>query len=308
MILNAYKLDVWDRCERRLAFEKEWEPKTISPLGLLYLALEHALISDDPEQAAKDETIRVAQTRELDSGDHNAFMTIRHLGYLAGIIAVALRQRLGPLTKVEVDFSWESALFETASGIRHRIELVSHWDDDRLRAAAHSWRVVGELAALQAPLTLTAVVIGPQRAGRRHSYWSKGVLHPTNSTLRFERRRGRGGNDFTRGWEDVWREQRAEISTERWLNVMRSDNVLDEMILSREIAFNRDDPRMGRARKDLIEIACRMKNASTKAPMRRSSCDETGRGACPFQHVCYAPKEITPADLVHIYRQIEDDS
>ena len=43
MIVSARLFDVFDRCGRRLAFERDYEPRTISPLGLLYGALEAAL-------------------------------------------------------------------------------------------------------------------------------------------------------------------------------------------------------------------------------------------------------------------------
>src|SRR5271167_4450961 len=157
-------LDSYDRCERRYAFSREWESKSISPLALLYRALEAAITTpDDPEQVAKDVTLEIAQKSELQTGGENAFMIIRHIGYLAGIIAVALTEKYGKFTKLPPkhtkDFEWESNLFRVGKR-NHRIELVSHLDDDRLRSIAHSWATVGELAALESQLTLTAIVIG----------------------------------------------------------------------------------------------------------------------------------------------------
>src|SRR2546427_685420 len=76
MRLNAGMLDTWDRCERRFAFSKKWESKSISPLGLLYHALESALAAADPEQAAKDATMERVRDFELASGEHNTFMMI----------------------------------------------------------------------------------------------------------------------------------------------------------------------------------------------------------------------------------------
>ena len=305
MILSAELLDQYDRCERRYSYEQKYQAKVISPLGMLYAALESALLDSDPEQEAKDTCMRIAGSQELITGELNAFLTIRHIGYLAGIIAVALRERLGVLERVQSriceDFKWRSDLFETQNGELHRIELVSYLDDDRLRATAHSWRVIGELAALERPLTLTNVIIGAQRGGRRHSEWSKGLLHPSNKALRFARRNQKN-TGFNENWEKVWREHQSEISTEKWLAAMRADDVLDGLILSREIAYNSKDNRMIAARREMAYLAVAMEGSYERAPMRRSSCDETGKGACVFQNVCYSPTEATPDDFPHLYQ------
>jgi hypothetical protein len=307
MKLSAQMLDTYDRCERRYAYSQNYEPKSISPLGLIYIALEAGIQSDDPEQTAKDATMEAAQNFELQLTDLNAFTVIRHCGYLAGIIAFALREKLGILSAVDQtetdEFTWESGLWEAESGTRHRIELISHFDDDRLRSAAHSWMVIGELAALEAPLHLTQVVIGAHRGGRRHSAWSKAFLHPQNHGLRFGRRQSKQSG-FSDGWEEVWREHRAEISTAKWINQMRVDGVLDGLIFSRKIAYRPEDNRMKAARQEMVEIAFNMRGASETSPMRRSSCDETGRGACPYQPVCYSPIETSPDRLVHLYCRI----
>ena len=192
-------------------------------------------------------------------------------------------------------------MFETESGDRHRIELVSHLDDDRLRATAHSWRVIGELAALEAPLTLTNVIIGAHRGGRRHSEWTKGLLHPANHQLRFARRNQKN-TGFNEHWEKVWREHQSQISTETWLRAMKADGVMDSLILSREIAYNPKDNRMIAARREMAYLAIAMEGSYERAPMRRSSCDETGKGACVWQNVCYSTTEATPEDFPHLYQ------
>jgi len=308
-ILSSAMLDSFDRCERRFAYSREFVSKSISSLALLYHALNSALINPDPEQTAKDATIKLAQTRELQLFDLNAFMVIRHIGYLAGIIATALQNKFGILTRLAPtdchEFEWHSDLFETASGTRHRIVLVSHLDDDRLRAEAHSWATIGELAALQSPLTLTAIIIGAHRGGRRHSPWAKGLLHPQNHSLRFAARQRMKGSGLNSGWEEVWREHKGEISTAQWLDRMAGDGVLDQHILSREIRFSASDNRLVVARREMIQIMRAMKSASEDSPMRRSSCDETGRGACEFQAVCYSPVPTDPSQLVHLFTRSE---
>jgi hypothetical protein len=303
MILSSEKLSCLDACERKFAYQQKYDSKLISPLGVLYAAVEAGIVDADPEQAAKDATMRAAAHKEIILTEINRWTTVRHIGYLAGIIAVALQDRLGALKRVNTlqgdDFDWESALFETASGVKHRIELVSHFDDDRLRAAAHSWRVIGELAALQTPITLTAVVIGPQRGGRRHSEWAKGLLHPSNKALRFAPRSAKKAG-FNDSWEKVWREHRSEISTEKWLDALRQDGVLDSLILCREIPYKAEDNRMTVARRDMVFATYAMEGASENSPMRRSSCDDWG--GCQFAHSCWSATEATPADFPQLYQ------
>ncbi|HEY3620773.1 MAG TPA: hypothetical protein VGK96_28550 [Candidatus Sulfotelmatobacter sp.] len=294
MILTPAMLDEHDRCERRYALSRKYEPRSITPLGLLYAALEAALVSEDPEQEAKDTTLRIAQERDLDTAE-NRFMVVRHTGYLAGILAVALQCRLGNLEKQEPvpfgEHEWHSNLF---SG--HRIVLMGHWNDDALRSYAHSWGTIGELAALERSLTLTAVILGSHSHGRRHSAWTKGHLHPSNRELRFRKRSG-GSLD----WQEVWRDQ-SQIATVDWLKVMQSDGVLDELILNREIRYDPADSRMVQARSDMKDMARSMPHTQETSPMRRSACDEVGRGACPYQACCYSPTPVTPDQLPHLYR------
>lgn len=298
MTISARILDSHDRCERRYAFEQRYDSKMLSPLRVIYLGLEAALVSPEPEQAAQDAIMRELSTHEIDAGESNKFMVVRHCGFLAGIVAVALRERLGMLKRVESTADWQSSLFETESGARHRIELVSHFDDDRLRACAHSWRVIGELAALEAPLTLTAVVIGPQRTGRRHSEWTKAFRHPANRALRFAPRSAKKAG-FSDGWLKVWRDT-ENIPTDRWLEQMNQDGVMDSLIVSREIAYKPNDNRMIEAKRNMVEIAETMKLARTDSPMRRSSCDDWG--GCPWQTCCYSPTPAGPEAFPHLYQ------
>lgn len=300
MILTPEALDTYDKCERRYAFSRRYDPLTITPLGLLYAALEWALISGDPEQAAKDECLRIAREKEIQSEHLNGFAVVRHVGLLAGIIALALHKKFGRMRRLDpVPFGenqWQSNLFAVRART-YRFVLTSHWDDDTLRAYAHSWGTVGELAALEAPLNLVAIVIGASRNGRRHSAWTKGLLHPVNGSLRF-RKRQKG--DFSDGWQEVWRENRMDIPTEKWLAQMEADGVMESLIVSREIAYRAEDARMQSARREMFQIIGQMGEAREDAPMRRSACDLWG--GCPFQPCCFSAKAITPADLQNLYR------
>lgn len=303
MILSALSYDIFDRCPRRFAFEREYEPRTISPLGLMYAGVEGGIVAQDPCEGAKDAVRAVTAVRDIDSPTLAAISAVRHIGLMAEVITLALRRKLGPMFHVERyvfgEHEWQSGLFETRKGALHRIILVSHIDDDVLRGFAHSWGTVGELAALERDVTLTFVAIGAQRGGRRHSAWSKCFQHPVQkSALRFGRRKG--SNGFTSGWTDVWREQ-TDIRAERWLDQMTADEVVEDLIQSRRIPYRKDDARIEQAKSDLFTILPQMERATIDSPMRRSSCDEVGRGACPWQGYCWSATEVEVAELPHLY-------
>lgn len=304
MILTPHIFDVFDRCERRMAFEKDYESAAISPLGLLYGAVEGSMVSNNPVEGAKAAIVSMTQRLDVTTGELSPISTVRHVESMAEVIALALRAKLGKGQRLEPvplgNHQWQSNLFECRNGLM-RVVLASHLDDDSLRSYAHSWQTIGELAALEKPITLAVVVIGHQRGGRRHSHWSKGFQHPVQkSSLRFAPRKRDDG--FTQGWKQVWREQ-DNITAKTWLEQMKNDEVLSDLIVTRQIAYKAEDARMIQARADMLKIAEQVVRARTDVPMRRSSCDEIGRGACPFQAVCYSPTPIGPEDLPHLYHE-----
>lgn len=306
MILTSQLFDCFDRCARRLAFERDYEPTTISPLGLLYAAVEAALIGNDPAQAAKDAILDLTQRLDVNSGELSPISVVRHVEAMAEVIALALRARFSQMQRLDLasfgEHRWKSNLFERRSGDLHRLILASHMDDGSLRSYAHSWGTIGELAVLERPIALLIVIVGAQRGGRRHSAWSKGFLHPIQKVLRFQQRKKADG--FTQGWKECWREQ-TEIKAQTWLDRMRMDEVLPDLITVRRVQYRAEDERMKQARRDMLALIPRMEAVTAEEPMRRSSCDELGKGACPFQAICYSPTPVEPADLPQLYRACE---
>ena len=207
MILDSRMFDTMDRCEKRFAFEREHEPTTITPMGLLYAGVEGSLTSADPCQGAKDAIAERTQWMEVNAGDLSPISAVKHVEAMAEVIALALNSKIGVGSPVpEIPFgehAWQSGLREFR-GQLHRIILTSYMDDDSLRSFAHSWQTIGELAALERSITLTVVIIGAQRGGRRHSPWSKGFIHPVQKTLRIGRRKAGQGDGFTTGWKEIW--------------------------------------------------------------------------------------------------------
>jgi hypothetical protein len=269
----------------------------------MYAGVEGGVVAPDPGEGAKDAVRAVTAVKDVDAGPLAAISAVRHVGLMAEVISLALRRKLGPMSRLQdVEFGkhqWHSGLFETKGAILHRFVLVSHIDDDVIRGFAHSWGTVGELAALGRDVTLTFIAIGAQRGGRRHSHWARAFQHPIQKTmLRFGRRKG--SNGFTDGWKEIWREQ-TDITAARWLDQMQADDVLGDLIQSRTIPYRKDDARIAQAKTDMFTILPQMESASVDSPMRRSSCDDLIRGVCPWQPLCWSPTEVEVEDLGHLF-------
>jgi hypothetical protein len=116
--------------------------------------------------------------------------------------------------------------------------------------------------------------------------------------LRFGRRKG--SNGFTSGWVDVWREM-TDITADRWLDQMASDDVLTDLIQSRTVPYRKDDARIAQARSDLFMILPQMERASVDDPMRRHSCDDVLKGPCPWSPLCWSPSAASVEELGHLF-------
>ena len=307
MILTAQLFDIFDRCERRFAFEREYEPRTISLTGLLYAAVEGSLTAPDPCQGVKDAIAERTQRLDVSAGDLSPISAVRHVESMAEVIALALREKFGSARRADDaklgEHVWRSNLF-ICRGRPHRFVLTSHLDDDSLRSYGHGWQTIGEMAALETSIMLTAIIIGAQRSGRRHSPWAKGFLHPVQKQLRIGRRKAAQNDGFTSGWKEIWREQ-SDIKADTWLERMQADEMMGDLIVSRKLQYRGEDERMKQARREMFTLADEMGRATVEAPMRRSSCDEIGRGACPWQAVDYSAIPLSPDDLPHLYRRRE---
>ena len=301
-MISALALDTIDRCQRRYALERTHETRTITTMGLLYAGVEGGITG-----SALDAIRSITAVKDVEAGQLAAISAVRHVGFMAEVVSLALTRRFGKFRRVEpVAFGkheWQSNLFESKHGL-HRILLMASLDDDALRGYAHSWGTVGELVALRKDIILTAVVVGAQRAGRRHSHWTKCFQHPVQkSALRFARRKSGKESGFTEGWREVWREA-TDIGASTWVDRMESDAVLDDLIRTHRIPYKADDHRLVLAKRDMLKILPQMESASADSPMRRSSCDSV-IGACPWQALCWSPTEVDLSDLAHLYRAKE---
>ena len=105
MILNSQILDTFDRCSRRLALERTHEPLTISPIGLLYAGVGGGVIAPEPCIGAIDAVREMTGKYGIDSPNLAAISVVRHIGFMAEVISLALTRRYGQMRRLpESDF------------------------------------------------------------------------------------------------------------------------------------------------------------------------------------------------------------
>ena len=250
-MISAQLLDTIDRCPRRYALERTHETRTITTMGLLYAGVEGGItgsaLNADPFYYRRQGCGSGATRGNLGSASRWIYGGSR--------VSLALTRRFGQFRRIDLvpfgKHEWQSNIFESKHGL-HRIILTSSLDDDALRGYAHAWGTVGELVALKKDIILTAVVVGAQRGGRRHSHWTKCFQHPVQkSALRFARRKGGKADGFTEGWREVRREA-TDIAAATWVDRMESDSVIEDLIRVHRVPFKADDARMTRAKKAML--------------------------------------------------------
>lgn len=311
--LDAPIIESWERCRRQWAFSQDWELVRVTPMGTLYRALQNALTRPEPDPAAaKAFVMTEAGERGVWTEVRDPYATMVHYAHLAEVLARVLRQPNSEPLKLHSpmkigDHEWQPASYVMDGGIRlMRVVLADHWDDARQLAEIHSWRTVGDICATGLPMTLRVLVIGSQRDGRRHSFWSKGQRHPVNKQLRFARKHGKA-DGLSASWETVWRED-CDISAQTWLEQMARDGIWKELAFDRKVAAPSklqrervlDDIRRIAEEMDVIHPSGHMiyPGKPWLYPMTRSACDDPIRGSCPFQCCCYSPgeAEVLPGD------------
>jgi hypothetical protein len=109
--------------------------------------------------------------------------------------------------------------------------VVDRWPELGDPAILNSWDVQGECAAYGIEMDLLIAVIGQRREERWHSPWTRGVLHPVNQVLRFQKR---DGEPFGSTWERIWREH-FKGDRQDWLDALTEDGLLPEILLVHQV-------------------------------------------------------------------------
>lgn len=265
----------------------------MSPLQMLHEAVRLALTepAEDIGINAGEHYVTLASERGLDLTDSvNTYRCAINHAAIADIVVSAIHpDRTWDVPQALP--SWNSSCL-IAGGFLRRFVAVSHWNDDRLLYESRSWYCLGELAHYRLPMQLIVANVGHMSGGRRTGYWSKALLHPQRSSLRFRRRARSSIEGFKESWSPVYREEHDEIDREKWLQAMLDDGVLQESLF----VVNIPVPPETECRK-IQELATRqlqrLHSLKDLPDQQLSTCFDP-LSPCPFRSCCHGEQEQGP--------------
>ena len=289
---SAEIITALEGCARRAFWMRTWRPAKKTPTEILLDAVERTMQEEKREdlgEFAGECVMEAAESTTIDTKVNDLYGTIIHHAALADVISSALRKPREPawLTPEPLE-SWEPSCFLSPDGFHlRRIVLVTDWNEDRHYSCCRSWQSLGAVCAYGLPLQMAVIVLGANRDGKRHGPWAKGLLHPANKKLRF-RKKTSVSEPFKSSWNQIWREDRDEISTRDWLEAMLQDGVLPD------VCFNVEIPVPAKAARDRIcDLAKRrleqMAKMKALPDMQLSTCDWPK--PCDFRTPCHGGRE-----------------
>lgn len=290
---SAELLTMYEPCNRKGIWARDWEKWKISDIEMLQRSIRAGLLSDrkDFNIAAGEETMFISAESGLESKEFNLYDQCVHLAALSDIVTLSVRKSSENPWLIPEDVrlgdgpTWRSAAYLRPDGAYlRRIALVSNWGDDRHFAECRGWFSMGEMVAYGLPMQLVVAVIGQSRSGKRHSPFTKGLLHPVNKRLKFKKKNN-PSEPFKDSWTPVWREDHDEISTESWLQSMLTDTVLEDHLFKVDIPLpTKEAQRKIRdlASKKLEEI----ETANILPDQQLSTCDHPY--PCVFRNACHS--------------------
>ena len=227
-------LEHFEHCHREGIYARDWQKSKITPAQMLAEGIKEGLTVDSPNygQMAGEHCFELAVNPGLDSKEYDLHSETIHICSLSDVISSAIRKKepWKPLGAIEVGEGgrWENDAYLDDTGCLRRVLCVSSWSDERHYGLCRSWGTLGTMCLAGRPMKIAVAVLGQHKDGRYHGPWSKGLLHPANKKLRF---RKKTEGKFKDTYIPVWREDRAEISTNEWLDSMLTDGVLQDSLI-----------------------------------------------------------------------------
>jgi hypothetical protein len=289
---SPFLLSAYEHCNRDGYWSRDWEKYKLNEHQFMQRCVRAGLATTEKDygQYAGEEAIALGADPGLSTESLNVYDEVIHIAHISHLIVAALRKPNDKPWESAKDITldngmiWKSNAYLDPSGTKlRRVCLVTNWSDDRHYAEARSWYSLGEVCAYGLPMQQVVCVLGARREGKRHGYWSKGVLHPANKKLRF-RKRNDVGTNFKDSWNTIFREDRDEITAEVWLQAMLDDGVLTDSLFSVDIQVPE-----ARARQMIIDTAARrleeIYNLKTTPAQQLSTCHWPTR--CVFHSPCH---------------------
>jgi len=262
---------------------------------MLHEAVRRALTEPhhDPGTNAGEHYVTLASERGLELADSvNVYRCAMNHAAIADIVVTAMKpakqwMTLGPIGQ------WNSSCL-AHDGYLRRFLAVSHWNEDRFIFERSSWNTLGEVCHYRLPMQLIVANIGHMSGGRRTGYFSKALLHPQKSHLRF-RRKSRGTIEgFKETWSPIYREDNDQIDRETWLEAMLQDDVLQESLFVVNIPVPEESRRLR-----VVDLATaqleRLQALHSLPPKQLSTCFDV-ISPCPFRVCCHSEPESRPED------------
>lgn len=311
--MDAETLADLESCNRRGYWSETWESNRLHPTKMLYMAIEEAMTQterDDRGEVAGETVVTLCADRGIDTNQPDKYHVGNHHAVLADIVTSYLTslpnapwRRLEPAEGPGV--IWQPTAFLDASGRLVRPILVDGWDDERQQAELHSWHTLGNMAFYELPMTLEVIILGVSRNGRRHSAWSKGLCHPRNKKLRFQKQSATKDTTFAESWRKVWREDYASITRQQWLEAMAEDRQFEE--LTRHLGVSLPGADRTAELRDIIRLKAQLRDHGSGGsglgiPLPSYSACDWPR-PCPFRRCCLGSQEILPSENEGFFRK-----
>lgn len=296
---SADLLTAVEACDRKGFWARSWEKHRLQLNSMMSRAVTHGLtiqVSDDFGQLAGDEFVTLAAERGIDLDGINLHTCAVNHAAIADLIVTAIRKPGDRPWAVPRTQNWDgywksSASVDPTGAYLRRFLPVTNWNDERQNFEVQSWYGLGEVCHLRMPMQMVVAILGPLKNGRRHNPWSKGLLHPKASHLRFQKKQAKL-EGFKETWISVFREERDEINRERWLDAMFEDDVLRDILFVVDIPY----PEEGLA-EQIREMAKRQIDQVTglnTLPAKKLSVCRGPLTPCPFRSCCWAESESVP--------------
>lgn len=287
-------------CERKAHWAQRWERHRLLPNEMVRMGVLAGLTvtdRDDYGEYAGEEVVTLAAERgmDIDRNKYNIHRAVMNHAGIADIVTTAIRKKGAPAWQVLTKGStWNSsALVDPDGKYLRRFLPVGNWNAERQEHEIRSWYGLGEVCMAKMPMQMVIAQLGSMVGGRRHGHWTKALLHPQHSSLRFKLRSRAKVDGFRETWIPVFREEHDDIERERWLEAMHADDVLREVLFVVEIPLpgELEAERIRDMGKRKLDAAAKV----TKLPEKQLSTCDGPLAPCPFRGCCWGEPETVPS-------------
>lgn len=294
--MNAHLLTLWQTCKRRYRLERDYEYKRLYPNILMNALLRKAVFELSSGMDKHLVTTRAVNTflttardpgLELPDGVDTYIIAMDYVATLRTVIEYLSRLTLLSLNTITTQHKWSCSCFRDESGVLHRWKFVDYLTNENLIREAHSWHVIGDMAAMESPMTLHLISIGRREKSRRVSPWCRTFRSPAVALFRF---RKQDGSPLTGDWKPIWFSDNPDSDPEDWVDLMQSDRLFSDGKLVRHIDLKElSEYHVVRFRETVRfegdQVARFREHPWYVLPMSRGACDNP---PCPHQEVCYS--------------------